>query len=577
MAVSNPATETGFEDIQSIENDINKLFEKFIRPIDNIRSMARPIGTAQPSKAELDAAEKLSNFTGLFKNLQIDNVKPLESRVHAFYRMLGFPVVASDGTFYNPGFDPEDNKKQEKKSSINSKINSLTQLYLNNREYYHHEMRRIFTRQDNYSSFYSLVLKFPRPFNLIDEGKGPLETDNQVYAINERFIEIENLKANNPQLADSIESAAEFFSLLPPGNSFAEGKHLLRPFIVDPNLEVTVMPDRNRICVPFLKSKKETKIDSTTYLQRPGIELIIRERLKQDEDKKEMLQQIERILKGTKGPNQDSLLLSKNDLIDTISIIADDDEIEINQVTETAQSVTNMQLLTTFRLVKLMKVVIKELADSINVINNVSSNITFLPIPGQDGPETGSRGASLNQLGINRSSKIDKRIAELKIKKFLSERKETSNTEDLGEFASPFSVTSNPEKNVDYGAELQKEIAKRDKLAKDAFEAMKKIEIILGEVSGLGLIDILAIYTALWTIDMSTLLNFLDDDAFSRLVSFNPELETAEVTLRSIQSSPNMISTLTGFERKLASIFDFCQKIFDEQQLAPGQTSGGNI
>src|SRR5690606_20862599 len=120
-------------------------------------------------------------------------------------------------------------------------------------------------------------------------------------------------------------------------------------------------------------------------------------------------------------------------------------------------------------------------------------------------------------------------ILNLQIKKTSSSLNQQSDDQNsLGNFAL-FSGENNAYK---YDNELNQLISKRNQLGNYASIAVRNIEIITGEISGLGLIDILAIYTALWAIDLNTLISLLDDDSFDRLYKYNKHLISEEVENR---------------------------------------------
>ncbi len=243
--IPEPIFETsGDEDLQNIENDINTLATQFISPIENLRSISKPPLSENVSKDQSGAS-----FINDFQNLQIDNNKALESRAHSFYRMLGFPVVAPDGSFYNSGFNPNGSKKLNKSQNINAKINnSSLQNIINLRELLPLSLKKIFAKQDLAASLYTLLLRYTGPFNILDNSKKPLDIDNQTFIIDARNTEIFLFASYNNQLSDKILGTSSTFSNTPVGQNFSGGQHILRPFIVDPRIENTVMPDKNKIC-----------------------------------------------------------------------------------------------------------------------------------------------------------------------------------------------------------------------------------------------------------------------------------------------------------------------------------------
>jgi hypothetical protein len=144
--------EAGAEDVQDIQKDPAALAAKYVTPIDNIRSIAKP----GPGDDFYDALEP-------------DNTRWAESRAHAFMRYIGFPVVAgSTNEFYNPGFDPlaggflgaldgTDTLKQNVFSAFlkNSVLKSMVEI----REQDPKDLRELFVRRDIASSVYALILR----------------------------------------------------------------------------------------------------------------------------------------------------------------------------------------------------------------------------------------------------------------------------------------------------------------------------------------------------------------------------------------------------------------------------------
>src|SRR3954466_461034 len=102
-------TNNGIEDIQSVDFDIDKLSQKFIKPIDNVRSSTIPprisLDKSSSSKKTITIAQAIINESA---GLQVDFREPTESRIHAFYRLIGLPVMDDSGNFFNPGFNPDE-------------------------------------------------------------------------------------------------------------------------------------------------------------------------------------------------------------------------------------------------------------------------------------------------------------------------------------------------------------------------------------------------------------------------------------------------------------------------------------
>lgn len=561
MPIPNQTFETGYEDIQNVESDISTLFQTYIAPIEAIRSFARPTASSN------------SVITSAYQNLQINNNTPLESRAHAFYRMLGFPVAISDGNFYNAGF-PYFTGKLDSKININTKFYSdPLQTLINRREDLPIELKSIFQRQDLNSSVYTLILRHVKPFSVIKTGAQPFDVDQQKYSVKDREVEVTVFASYNSQISDQIMGTADILGKTAIGPDFNGGQHILKPFLVDPRIVNTVMSDKNIIAIPFLKSKSDLQLEPGIYAQRPGIELIIRQRLQDEVKDSNFLANVQKILSGDNAPGITTSDLDFETIQSAVAALADDNKISGDDVSNILQGFTSIQAVTVQSLVKLIKSCVFQLSQSIKVIDHAKMTMNWVPVPSINGPETGANGATLSRIGTNNaSSELDNQIAELRIKKLNADRA-VSQGNELGDFASPFNANSGGENTKLYEDQLQELVQKRDKLANDAFQAMANIEIITGEVSGLGLVDILAIYMALWSIDIGSLLAFLDLDSFQRLVSNNPDLASTA----NQNYGKSIITALSDLEKKVINILSFADKLLAQQLISPLQEEGGFI
>lgn len=575
MKISKPAPETGIDDTSSIDANIDNLSTRYIQPIDKLRSISRPglspgVGNSNSSAIPIIKSD--------FSSLQINNAKPLESRAHTFYRMLGFPV-ATDSGFYNPGFDPAATSTFTSRQSINSKIPQALQSVMNQRETDVDTRVQVFKNQDVSSSVYAILLRYPLPFNVLTSGVQPLDVDKQFFTVDDRKSAAAYIAKINSSLGSNITSAA--------GNFFG-ARHILKPFIVDPRIENTVMPDTNKICVPFLLDKKATKIAENSYCQRPGIELIIRQRLSDSVVDTEFLNQLSNVISGTvtSGVNQGTLTssgliaangLDRGTIVDTIEALTGSNNID-SSVTDTFTNFTNTQINTVATLVETIKAVIGELAKAMLTIDRASQQINWFPIPGSSGPGTGAVGASLSRSGTSSAmSVLDNNIVELRIKK-LNAQIQINSQPDLGDFASPFAGSSGSDSIAVFDNQLQQLVQKRDKIAQDALIAMGNIETITGEISGLGLVNILAIYTALWAIDIGSLINFLDNNSFQRMITNNPTfLNVSEVSSRKNGTTISITKVLSTFESLLSNILSFADTLLSNQLLSPSEFTNGSV
>lgn len=554
--------EIGDDDIQAIQRDPLELARKYIIPIDRIRSVA------SPKKAFS------GNADDGFEGLEFGGIGKRESRAHAFYRYIGFPVATPNG-FYNPGFDPTGNATLGKKTGINAEFNkSPFKNLIDEREIQAEDLRKIFLRQDLSSSVYAILLRHVRFFQVL-RGDDPFGEDSQDFDIDSREFEALDFFTSNPNLNEI--SVKGIFGDNVIGINYTGVRHILRPFVVDPRIDNTVMPAQNRVAVPFLQNKDSLKIEKNKSVLRPGLEFIIRERLRDtDNDDVTFLENVRRIVNKEKIQRSDPKSLDEESLHLIVDALLEDNEIKSSAIESDLKGFTTRQVLVVSRLVKTLKAVIVSLHESVQVIDNTRQEIDWIPVPSKEGPERGVEGVKFSDESFSSNTKIDKRIKELRIRKITAERKVQEDI-DLGNFAYP--AHSGDTDLSRLNDELNNLISTRDRVAEKAYKAMQKIELISGEVSGLGLVDILAIYITLWSMNERSLISLLDESAFVRMISFNPVLgkKGAAADRANNGIKDNIVDALKGFEKKLINVLSFADREFNRQLVAPGIEPGGSV
>lgn len=550
--IPDPELDQGLEDTESIENDIDSLYDKFIRPIDAIRSIAEaPKDQNQSNQSSIQAIQ----------NLTVDSVKGMESRVHAFYRMLGLPVVGGTA-YYNPGFDPSP-KSQQTRNSVNSNVSEADKELMNARELHPKLFQQMFAGQGFDTTAFGVVQSIPKPFNMLD--------DKEV-AIDLRSILINSFKADlSTSLNESISNGQVSF-IGRFGYPLTSSQHILKPFAVNPSIDYTVMPMNNKIAVPFLKDLQATKISTgpDVYLNRPGLEYILRARLKDNLPDKIFLANLEKALTKVKSPTTDvETSLDGNALKATLEAFAGEGEVADINLEEIFGGFSSTQATVVKQLVKTVKVVIKLLhksVESLSKIQDLQTGITFLPISSSRGFENG--GSNREYTG----TKKEKDITTIMMKKLNADR-DAELDKDIGNYST--SQFINLEKVDTYSNQLDELKAWRSELSSQALKHLRTIEIITGEASGFGLVDIIAVYTALWTIKIEDLLILLDQDSADRLYNFNVTLRSDAVTTR--KNSPGSITdALTALEEKVVSILTFADKLYGESFVSAKATEGGS-
>lgn len=527
----------GFEDTESIDNDIDNLIQRFIAPIDKIRSIAEaPSGKLQSNQKQKGIAE-----------LKVDPVNFLESRIHAFYRLLGLPVVAGS-KFYNPGFDPSP-KGNANKDSVNSSLDqkSLDAMLL--REQHAKSFSQMFTGQGFDTALYALMQTHIKPFNMLD-------SDIKTKVIDGRSNTLAELKLLLPDLSSAIDEASAAFSKR-MGYDLTSVRHVIKPFGVNPSIDYTVMPGNNKICVPFLPDLKSTRISANpdVFLVRPGIEFILRARLKDNNPDPLFLTDIQKIITQEKSPNPSFAAdINTNVLRSTVEALADNNNIISADVTDLFSSFTSTQTAVIKQLIKTLKVAVKEVHNSVVGIDKIKEKITFLPISGTQGFE---KGGSLKD--SQPTTKLERDLVTLTIKKLNADR-DIAMDKSLGTFAT--NEFTNLEKTDVYSQQIDELTQIKKDFGVRGLKFIKTIEIVTGESSGLGLIDVLAIYTALWAIEIEELIGLLDQDSFDRLYNLNTNLRSSAVTGRKNGGGKSVAESLNALEKKVGNILSFADLIF---------------
>jgi hypothetical protein len=217
--------------------------------------------------------------------------------------------------------------------------------------------------------------------------------------------------------------------------------------------------------------------------------------------------------------------------------------------------------------VKTIKALVKILADAFQTIDQVSSLISWTPLPDKRGPEYGVRQSNFVRRTVGRTE-LERRLADLKVKKAETIPEPGGGLSNQDFSISPFVHNSTQklyDKPIQNTADIITEEQDRGQ------EALRNIEIIIGEVSGFGLIDIMALMIALWSVDESALISLLDDEAFERLYA-EEDLRSGDVELRK-DGGPSYYAAdaLTELEKKFNNVLDFADKLFEHEK---GQNEG---
>ncbi len=470
----------------------------------------------------------------------------LESRLNAFYRMMGFPIVKNNLEFFSPGYDVNLNTDQDglfEHKLITAHVANNKQVVsqqLNPREQVFKDYNKIFAAGGFNSRTLALGSLHIRSFEGQFGSTGPLEFDSkQVQLVSQRITELTKYYAVS-------SDKTLMLSVLKSGNHLAS-KHPLKPFVVDPRIEI--LPDTNLIAAPFLINSAQLACFNGTSYKRPYIERVISLRLNNQNNVKSNVN-INKIISDIKADNNV-----------TSAVL-------LNTASNPEKNLQNSDVVVFNNLFKIIKALVKELIKNIKEAADVSRTINFQPIPH---PVKGIEG-EMSILGVeqkdNNNQEIEKNIIELYNKTSLDTSAFTLDFGPQGKVDEGNFVFSNID-DVVFSADkvaqkstkeqLDELISLRTRACNSGIESIRNIEYIMGEFSGLGLIDIIAIQAAFWLMDRDKLVGLIDARAYARLKEHRPNLN-----VKGISRSEDIFESLKDFETKLKDIYLLIQLYFNQ-------------
>ena len=537
--------ESPIDDYSCMDLDINSLVARFLQPIDRFRSRNAPSPTGPLKPPPATSANTAQ-----------------ESRAHAFYRMLGLPTIAPDGKLFNPGFNPlRDGAENTRQGNIAEAIPHNMKMLIATRENRTRTYQGFFARATESASVLSIALGTPkgqRKFSVSDTSIESLSEPNfQVQQIPARreFI------STNYKKKDGSEITATFDSVT----------HILAPFMTDPVISSNLDPVSGSSSVvigaPFL-DKKDLEYERGKYAPRPGLEFILRLRLRQQ---------------NVTGGLQDL------DFSQLVSEISEDRQREIasaisgvgvqaDDLSKILSGIGYVELYTLDDLVKLYKGLVYLYVKNVEIIEDVSKQIIWVPLANEGGPEFGtevSTGFVLPKRFLE--WELEQRIWKLDCKSSMAKQQlDIGENNDGTPLAfKDFAISEFQNLANTFDEDLQEANNERAQLEAEASNALRVIEIISGEVSGLGLIDIIAIYMALWSVNVSVLLDLLDDPAAIRLNDID-ELRTADTQARAAKYG-NAKESYEKLAGRINSILSYGDRLYQRELGSPNEEEGGDI
>jgi hypothetical protein len=522
------------QDDQNFEIEIDKIYSEWIGPIDNIRSFVN-IG----NNFEIKKSYDVSYMTGISKLLKMET-SVQESRCHAFFRLIGLPVISNDNkSFYNPGFDitesPNNMSNADKLNIAKNPMDGFNKLS-DARERFTQDSLAVFSKKsidkNNANSLVNssvavnvnagaLALssggteklrRFVAPLDNIDPFN--MIIDDQSYDVNSRALVEKRLIFLN----EYQDQNGNYASIKDKRN------HIIKPFIVDARIDYTVTPQSRLVAVPFTLEASNAKVSATETVVRPILEKIIRDRLNSKN------------AQDTVGTNVKSVM----DYVESIPSIKD-------------------KFINSINTIKAMAI---KLVDCKRLINTAQGWYYWVPNVSKFGPEGGSSvyGIFLPTV-INEwlVTKLDKDILDSHIKSIV--RNINSQSSEKLEFPVP-TTSFGPDTASGLGDNNAKNseslLETRLRILTKASDALKTIEIIMGEFSGLGLCDIIAIISALNIMELDKLIGLLDDAAFKRL----------KISMKLKEAPPrdtDIVSCITELTNKVREYYNIMDKIYIDE------------
>jgi hypothetical protein len=524
--------QSSYKNQQQFKIDVRTLYNYFIKSTDNSK---RGVDDYR-SRINIKGATK-SNIIKALQNGYLRSILNVESayqesRCHAFYRILGLPVY--DGSrFYNPGYDNTFSNKiltfEDKKTIAANSINATSGSMIgfmklsDARESIPLTFNKIFANTEsinasilalssiNKRNFSDPLINITNPESVADN----MDSEKQSYYIN-MDGQVGNYKLN----LETFIGNGGTTSTLP--SSITTRKHIVYPFLVDARYSESVNID-NMVAVPFTLYERNLQASETVKVQIPMIESIITDRLK------------------TINIDDSATLQTMKDYITNSSLFKLDESLFNTILSDYNYS----QQKKFIEYSNIMNAIIDTLCQAFYVINITKQQFYWLPIPSAFGPESGCniRPIMLSEELAKNSNFITQSDYELIKASIANVATQTSSMSTNVNIFPELSTIFNPSKTDVCGNNVIVNVdqlnVNRNYKIKTANDALQIIEMVMGEFSGFGLCDILAVIASLYVISQESLLGFLDDDAFNRMqtklnitVSSKNDLETslAELT-----------------------------------------------
>ena len=455
-----------------------------------------------------------------------------ESFCHAFYRMLGLPVINKTiSNFYNPGFyGNEQNVNAFERDSINAnQDNNLMAV----------EDLREMVCNENILSFDKTDPKFQYRLDMLQQRMSIDKFDTNIDAF---------FKGSANDMQEQKLDKRTLYKTV---------RKILRPFKCSAKLCSSVYPITNSVCAPFVS--ENNSVVNSTKLIKPYLEFVIRTRLTKDIPSNSKSNDFYKTLQSQ---------IQNFNLPETM-------QQSINPFAELENYISTQMFQSLFYVCKNIGVESKK---SIKIVDQINEKIKITKTSVANSSTNTENTALTFDVIDDAVQKLQSQIAskELLLSVLPNYTIKGADGSDISiqnymncPLIAPFIKMVQPNisdlrKQVDYlNAEKQKRLKLFNSLNKSIFYT-------IGEVYGIGLIDIIAIMLAFWIIPKDNLLSMLDTVSFIRLYR-EPNLQNENVVERHTkyndQPKVNIEQVINNFDQTVLQLLKSCEEIIKKNSV----------
>lgn len=406
-----------------------------------------------------------------------------ESFCHAFYRVLGLPVIHLNKTdFYNPGYygseDSSGNKQRRQKidNSANSPDILAVEIY---RERSCNDNNLAFKNASSKLEYRLEMMRAPIPINMLDP---------------------------NPNIDPFSFDKNQINTNFPNRNKFKTVSKILRPFKCVSYIVNNVEPRTNQICAPFIMDNDATILG--TKLSHPYLEFVARIRFKSD------------IQKFGKSDLYNSIAKQLETLTDASGkSLLSDFSLAISQFSD-VEAYIFLQLFISFVSIclKVKETRIKNQQLATEIYNKIYNTGTTVSVD-----KSGKIQLSLIDLQLD-----EKKKQKLQREIILAQLPVSTQFVDNIRLTNPIDcITNNTFISLVQGDlnDIETQIKELEQQKNNQLALFNSINdnsfFVLGEVNGIGLLDIMCLLMSFWLLPQNELLSMFDAPSFNRLYREN--------------------------------------------------------